>query len=255
MNRFLPSDFTDLASEIKETAVQKVAAGVEKTEVVLSADDALRLKKRAGRYICISSQAVIQGKRKLFTRISKAITSALDSVFAPKGAVLVVGLGNDALTADKLGGAVVRRITVSRFLNVNGVCTLLPGVLGATGIESFDVISGVISRISPSLVLAVDSLCAASPIRLASVFQITDAGITPGSGVGNARPPLNADTLGVPVISIGVPLVVYANEIIRAGGGNGKSDLIVTPKDVNVLVEDCAEIIARGINDYLSRLS
>lgn len=254
MNRFSPSAFTDLASEIKQAAAQKVSGGVQKTEVVLSKRDATLLKKRAGRYVCITSQAVTQGKRKLFPKISRAITSALDSVASPQGTVLVVGLGNEALTADKLGGAVVRRIAVSRFSGRSGVCTLLPGVLGCTGIESFDVISGVISRISPSLVLAVDSLCAASPIRLASVFQITDAGITPGSGVGNARPPLNADTLGVPVISVGVPLVVYANEIIRAGGGTGKSDLIVTPKDVNLLVEDCAEIIARGINDFLANL-
>ena len=124
-----------------------------------------------------------------------------------------------------------------------------PGVPGITGIESFDVVKGVCDEVRPTLVIAVDSLAAASAARLGTVIQLCDAGITPGSGVSNHKRRLSRDTLGVQVIGLGVPLVVYASTLVRdAGGDEGRfGSLIVTPKEVDVYVADAAEIIADAI--------
>ena len=148
--------------------------------------------------------------------------------------------------ADALGAEVCRDI----FVESGRVRTLCPGVAGNTGIESYDIVKGVADRIKPSAVIAVDSLAAASTARVCRVIQLCDAGITPGSGVSNHRERLSERTLGVPVVAIGVPLVVYASTIIRDAGGDeeGFESLIVTPKDIDLLVREAAAVVCRAIN-------
>jgi len=173
--------------------------------------------------------------------------------------VLVVGLGNPNLTADGLGNATVKRLLITRHISPHikklpSISAILPNVLGVTGIESFDVIKGVVDRIQPDLVLAVDSLASATVGRIGAAFQICSGGITPGSGVSNHRERLSVQTLGVDVISIGVPLVVYATTIIEEVLNTTKeysqeiSSLIVTPKEIDILVEECSKIISSAIN-------
>ena len=172
---------------------------------------------------------------------------------------------------------------------------LFRSVLGATGIETYDIIAGVTEKVKPDIVITVDSLSSRSVSRLASAFQITDTGIAPGSGIGNHRFRLDRESLGTPVIAVGVPLVVYAstiaNEIIdeytlrkkkllKNSGYRGENpkdnkyndenlkaavinstvtdilgDLIVTPKDIDVICGDCAYILALAINSAVHNLS
>ena len=171
---------------------------------------------------------------------------------APDGKnVLTVGLGNKLLTADALGCLTIEK-TVVYVTEKYAVRVFAPGVAGVTGIESYDVIKGLVEAVAPDLVIAVDSLCASKVSRIATSFQLSDAGITPGSGVKNARKPLSRDTLGVKVISIGVPMVVYASTILAEGGAGfiGGEDMVVTPEDVDIMVENCAGIIAGAINMF-----
>ena len=239
---------TDLASELIKCEFSDLNEHVSRTFVEVDEN----ASKKMGKYITLLSPVVARGEREYYKRLSKALSSSL-SEFCPKSKTcLIVGLGNPDMTADSLGKKVTDRIIVTRFLDERSpqVCTLCPSVLGVTGIESYDVVAGVAYRIKPDLIIAVDSLCASDTDRLCTAFQLTDTGIAPGSGVSNYRFRLDKNTLGVPVISVGVPLVVYASTI--AGGEKSEDDaLVVTPKDIDLLVEDCAEVIASAINSAL----
>ena len=207
----------------------------------------------------------------------------------------MVGLGNRNITADALGPKVVDGLLITRHLfeympddiddGVMPVCALSPGVLGLTGIETNEIIRGVVDRVKPDLIIAIDALASRSISRVMTTIQLTDTGITPGAGVGNKRGGLCLDTLGVPVIAIGVPTVVdaatMANDTIdmvidsikkevdeKSGFYNvikniSKTDkyrfidevlnksftnLVVTPKEVDEIIDDLAEIISDGIN-------
>ena len=176
--------------------------------------------------------------------------------------VLVAGIGNDGMTADKLGVETLKGINVSEHLYRKGLkpngegrlATITGRVAGITGIPSFDVIKGVVSRVKPSIVIAVDTLATKHLNRLARTIQITDSGITPGSGVNNSCRPLNSTTLGIPVIAIGVPLVTYASSIAEALTHSyakqsvKESSLIVTLKEIDPIVNNLSQIIAEGIN-------
>ena len=137
---------------------------------------------------------------------------------------LIIGLGNNKSTADALGPKTIENILVTRhlfLLNVNvkegmrKVSAIIPGVMGNTGIETTDIIVSVIDKIKPKFIIVIDSLCASSVERLNKTIQISDAGIHPGSGVGNHRKEISKDTLGIPVIAIGVPTVVDASTIVN----------------------------------------
>lgn len=135
------------------------------------------------------------------------------------------------------------------------ISVITPNVLGVTGIESIDVIAGVCERIKPDVVIVVDSLASAAVSRIGCAFQISNTGITPGSGVSNHRARLDKSSLGTLVISVGVPLVVYASTIIEDALEGTKQEfnkeignMIVTPKDIDLYVETCATIVAHAIN-------
>ena len=223
------------------------------------------------------------------SELIKAVTEALSAELTglidkggASGTVLVVGLGNRAVTPDALGPKTAEKILVTRHIKqympdaipngVRSVCAVSPGVLGVTGIETMEVIQGIVERSKPSLIIAIDSLSSRRTERIASTIQLCDAGIQPGAGVGNIRSGLDEASLGIPVIAVGVPLVVYASTISRDTIGliaselgllgneekikelaakaisEKTGELIVTPKEIDSLIECTSTILADGIN-------
>lgn len=188
--------------------------------------------------------------------------------------VLTVCLGNRRITADAVGPLCADKIIVTRHLKTEKkelfdslgsreLAVLTTGVTGNTGIEAFEMISACAKKIEPGLIICIDALTARNAERLATAVQLSDAGISPGSGVGNSRPEISFKTLGIPVISIGVPTVVQSSALVydaleKAGIKNLSRPLIdvleneksffVTPKNADVAVESQAEIIAKAIN-------
>jgi len=247
------------------------SARIKKSRIEVDAEVSAKIKKPEGIYITVETGIVNSGRVDKYDTLSKALSCAVRELSPDTKSVLVVGLGNPNLTADALGQKVFSNLLITRHLSGEyakesgldigvSVSAICPNVSGVTGIESFDVIKGVVDRVKPGLVIAVDSLASAAVGRIASAFQLCSTGITPGSGVANHRMRLDKDSLGVDVISIGVPLVVYASTIIQEATGSyapdGVSDiimnLIVTPKTIDLLVEECGKIIASAINRAFS---
>ncbi|MGN0795663.1 MAG: GPR endopeptidase [Christensenellales bacterium] len=191
--------------------------------------------------------------------------------------ILVVGLGNGGLVADSLGPEVANRVKVTRNIIKEGtgdrflksLASVAPSVYGKTGIESFDVVKGIVTQIKPDLVIAVDTLCTSKVGRIGNSFQLSTAGIEPASGVNGGRTGLNYSTLKVPTLAIGVPLVAKLDKVLynafsnydsKRGSStdaakyaetlieNNLSGLIVTPKEIDFLTENTAQIIASAIN-------
>ena len=194
----------------------------------------------------------------------------MDSGFS----VLVVGLGNSEITVDAIGPFSVRRLNVTRHLrrldetlyNTVGRCeisALLPGVLGQTGIETVELVRGAVDKVKPDVVVAIDALAARSCQRLAATIQLSDSGINPGSGIGNHRKAINRQTIGVPVVALGVPTVVNSSTLVydvleQAGISemcpslreileNGKS-FFVSPRESDVITESVSEILANAVD-------
>ncbi|MBR2988574.1 MAG: GPR endopeptidase [Clostridia bacterium] len=254
-NTFYSATPTLFAREFIKPRTRVVDQWVKVTTVNLDKDGASRLNKPEGKYSTVLSSIVRDGHAQRYYRLVDALANELKRYIRRRKNILVVGLGNAKMTADALGSLVVGKVEVTR-KNGNGICTLCPSVYGVTGIESFEMVSAVTRQILPSLIVAVDSLCSANESRLATAFQISDTGIIPGSGTGNAQPPLDKKSLGVEVVSVGVPLVVYASTLVKdANGDESKIDptLVVTPKDIDLLVEDCADIIAGAINSAVGK--
>jgi len=264
--------YTDMADELDCKRDSVTSGSIKTSRVVLDDLTAKKWGKPKGTYVTVETDVVNEDNKPDFDRLSKALSEALGSVGSLEDC-LVVGLGNPYLTADALGTKVAKGLFVTRHLVQRGshkggahilehptqgagigcLSVLCPSVLGITGIESADVIKGTVDRIKPKSVLVVDSLASASLSRIACAFQANNAGITPGSGIGNHRMTLSQETLGVPVCSIGVPLVVYATTILEEYAKSSKdtseiAHMVVTPKDIDLLVEDCAKIIATAIN-------
>ena len=191
-----------------------------------------------------------------------------------KGAVLLVGLGNRNVTPDALGPSVMDNLKITRHLareygflegKSTQVSALIPGVMAQTGMETLEIIKGVISQTQPDTVFVIDALAARSIKRLNRTIQISDAGIHPGSGVGNNRCRISRETLGVPVIAIGVPTVVDAATIVcdameqtglreeqlqqfREKMSPGLRTMFVTPKDIDETVKRISYTISEGLN-------
>lgn len=247
---------TDMAVEFYKHKHISDDGVVKFYEVDVDEELSRKLKKPCGKYATLETVAVMSGASETYGRVSSALCSCIKSYCGNAKKVLVAGLGNPDLTADALGDRVFKRLEINRHLSPNKyIAAVAPNVLGMTGIESFDIICAVADRIKPDVVVAVDALTAAASERIASAFQVTDSGITPGSGVDNHRTRLDEKSLGIPVVSVGVPLVVYASTIAseRCGGGDCCGhDMVVTPKDVDILVNDCAKIISDAINGAFS---
>ncbi len=172
--------------------------------------------------------------------------------------ILIVGLGNRHISADSLGAKVVGNIIVTRHIKgiktLKNVSVIAPSVLGLTGIESFDIVNGVINEIRPTLVITIDSLCAINENRLGTSFQVNNASIIPGGGVNNSRKIFNKSTLNCDFLSIGVPLVIYANSFCKNPKRHLKN-FVATLKDIEEVSETCANIISYSLNMAIHNLS
>ena len=178
--------------------------------------------------------------------------------------ILVVGLGNDKSTPDALGPLVIENILVTRYLyligdidkNFSNVSKFIPNVMGNTGIDSISLIKNVIKDINASLVIVIDSLKAGCVDRLIKTIQITDSGIHPGSGINNDRGELSSNVLSCPVISIGVPTVVDVKTIVEDLIDQEvimKDNYILTPTNIDFVIERLSTLIGRGINICLHK--
>ena len=239
---------------------------------ILNAQGAKALGKPVGTYVTLELSGLLRREEDAFPRAARALAAELQGLLdLPEGApVLVAGLGNRAITPDGIGPKTADHTMVTRHLveqlpehfgAFRPVSAQAAGVLGTTGMESGELVAAVVERIRPACVLAVDALASRSLRRVGRTVQLSDTGIIPGSGVGNARKALNRDSIGVPVIAIGVPTVVDAATLacdLLSEAGRGDLDpaalsgagegLVVTPKDVDAQVADLAKVIGYGIN-------
>ena len=259
--------------------------GVKRTRIVIESGRAAKLLGRPrGEYItleCSDLYKCTPERRQLLIRL---VAQAIRVMLPKEGEVLLVGLGNRNVTADALGTRVIERILVTRHLQetiardmqgkLRGVSAIAPGVLGLTGIETAELCRGLIQHVKPAAVIAVDALAAFESQRICNTVQITDTGIEPGSGVGNHRLGLTRDTLGVKVIAVEVPMVVYASTIARDAMANLMEEygvmnpehpkaaerlltqvaqgvlgsMVVTPREIDEMVLSVADLLSEGIN-------
>lgn len=284
---------TDLAMEASLNAsirgIRQKRSGfgkIQMTEVTVETEEAAKmLQKPKGHYITFSMDDLYYADAGERLKLSHQLAMALRRLLPKEGDLLVVGLGNRRITADALGSKVLDHLLITRHLQdkeggmlyegLRGVCALAPGVLGVTGMETAEVIRGIVQHVKPSAVIAIDALAARESSRICTTIQLTDTGILPGSGVGNHRTGLNKRTLGVPVIAIGVPMVVYAtviardalelmirdvgiceerldsvmDELIGKTLHHPLGDMVVTPREVDAMVGKVARIIGDGINE------
>ena len=294
----MPINRTDLAMECFENADGGAipgaqvshweSGGIEITEVLVTDNEASQLlDKPKGAYLTLECPLLLErdpdARLAMASLLAEEIGRMLPDgdVSAP---VLVVGLGNRSITPDALGPGVVDRTLVTRHMlgapwaqsGMNSVCAVAPGVLGITGIESMELVEALVKAISPRAILCVDSLAARDSHRIGCTIQLTDTGIQPGAGVGNHRKPLTCQSVGVPVISVGMPTVVYAATLAkdafawladRQDDGTDHEDalqdmeqtllageigeMIVTPREIDAIIQDASGIIASAVNRAL----
>ena len=234
------------------------------------------LGKPRGTYLTVDLTTFWQRREDFFQRAVRAVGAPLKELVPTEGPVLVVGLGNRAMTPDAVGPLAADHVLVTRhlisamprqFSGFRPVRVLRTGVLGTTGVESAESVRGLAAEVKPACVIAVDALASRRTGRVCAAVQLSDTGIIPGSGVGNHRSPLNAGTLGVPVIAIGVPTVVdsatLAADLLEESGitdydaealQKSRQNLMVTPRDIDQQVRDLGKVIGYGINWALQDL-
>jgi len=229
------------------------------------------LGKSVGVYHTLDLTGLERREERAFPRAAQALAGLLTPLIPDKGSVLAVGLGNRAVTPDALGPLAADKVLVTRhlitmvpehFAGLRSVAVLAAGVLGTTGVESGELVKAVAEKLAPAAVIAIDALAARSLERLCVTVQISDTGISPGSGVGNHRFSISRETLNVPVIAVGVPTVVdgatlCADLLEEAGkaqlepealrGAPGAS-LLVTTRDIDQRVRDMAKIIGYAVS-------
>lgn len=237
---------------------------------ILSEDAAREIGKPQGRYLTLELDALIRREEDAFPRACKALSTMLCELLPHPndGPVLIAGLGNRMITPDAIGPQTADHVIATRhlvaqspevFADWRPVSALAPGVLGQTGVETGEVICGVLDRVRPAAVIAVDALAAGRLSRLLRTVQLADTGITPGAGVGNARAALNEETLGVPVIAVGVPTVVdgatLAHEISSQLGQPAcealddlSQPVMITTRDIDREVADISRMIGYAVN-------
>lgn len=266
----------DFAREITPEGIEKEIFeknGLEVTRVRVVTDTGARLiGKPVGEYITVDTSD-FKTATAAFEREVNTVAELLSPMIprSPDKSVLIVGLGNMQITPDALGPKAVGYTLATRHITrelaeqiglagLQPVAAIATGVLGQTGIETAEIVASVAGELKPSCVVVIDALAARSVDRLATTVQISNTGISPGSGVQNRRKELSEETLGVPVISIGVPMVVdmttVAYDMLGEGHGSEKvSDkgrsMMVTPREIDLAVEHAAKTVAFAINRAL----
>ena len=277
---------TDIASEAKDffcssnkskeidgvISGKKSMDGFDVTTVKITNENGERaIGKPKGSYVTFEADPFLLREKSAFERACNVLKTIIGEMIQDnaEGEILVAGLGNMDITSDALGPLTVKNTVITRHLvervpehfgTMHPVAALAPGVLSATGMETEEIISSVLKGKNFSAIIVVDALASRSLDRLCRTVQISDTGIVPGSGVGNHRNALNRETLGIPVIAVGVPTVVYAatlaydiiskteievnNEILTKYSG----DIIVTPRDIDENIRDMSKLIGYGIN-------
>lgn len=265
---------TDLAIELEENISGEASGIIKKakktneisvsTIEIISDSAAQKLGKEKGKYITVEFPAV--DKIDSFEDIKNEIILSLKELI-PVGAenILVIGLGNDEITADSIGPKTAAKLLATRHIagefaeniglsGLHSTSVLVPNVLGKTGIEVSEITQGIISKTKPQAVIVIDALASMSINRLFKTIQLSNTGISPGSGVKNSRKELSEKTLGVPVIAVGVPTVVDALTLafeITENIPKNDTDMIVTPKDADILCQKLSEILSEAINLFL----
>ncbi len=279
---------TDLAMEAHELASKNKNSpvdGVIFREEVIESYKMTRIEilnekgeketgKPIGKYLTLDTGKLWDGGSENLYFASSALSKLLSELLSEnlfKGPILIAGLGNITITADAIGPKAVSHVIVTRHLKKTlpdlfesvgffEVAAISPGVLSQTGIETAEIVKSVAKKLSPSCVIAIDALAARDISRLGSTVQLTDTGIAPGSGMGNRRNPLNEKSIGVPVISVGIPTVVDAltlsANILEKYYGSAdclsaeieERDFFVTPKDADKIISYMAKVIGYAIN-------
>lgn len=253
------------------------------------------LGKPIGNYVTIDVKKLKLAGEDEIQKTSETVTDELRKIIDlhtdKQGDILVVGLGNIYVTPDSLGPKVINEIDVTRHIikylpqyideGTRPVSAISPGVLGTTGIETVEILKGIVDNIQPKLLIVIDALASRSIERISSTIQISDTGIVPGAGVGNTRQEISQNTLGIPIVAIGIPTVVelatlvsdgidifidrlqdkaesneYLNKLqqndkyeeVKEALNVGEYNMIVTPKEIDDLIENMKDIVARGIN-------
>ena len=240
---------------------------------VSTREAAQALGKPEGVYITIELTGLLNREEGAFQRAVTAVAQELRPLLPGSGPALVMGLGNRAITPDLIGPLTVDHLLVTRHLvaqipehfgHLRPVAAAAPGVLASTGMESSLVAGALCGQLKPACVIAVDALASRSLERLCRTVQLSDTGVIPGSGVGNHRNPLNQDSLGVPVLTVGVPTVVdgatLALDLLERGGkaGADRSDLpggedfFVTPREVDQRVADLGRVLGYAVSIALN---
>lgn len=279
---------TDLAVEAKElwsesAETQTFLKGVKSREKesngynittieIIDDEGARELNKPIGTYMTMDIDKLVKREDNAFNLGAQTLGKLISEILSlkEKDSVLVIGLGNEAITPDAIGPKTAKNTMVTRHLvekipeefgSMRRVSVLVSGVLGTTGLESAEFIRAVVDKINPDKVIVVDALASRKLCRICRTIQIADTGIVPGSGVGNGRAAINRETLGVPVIAIGVPTVVDAGTLAadiaeQAGAKEIKPEdfrkygasMIVTPKEIDSNVSDISKLVGYGLN-------
>ncbi|NMO94861.1 GPR endopeptidase [Paenibacillus lemnae] len=308
---------TDLAVESKEMINSLEPAPIPGVVEDISQEDGIKITRLdvqneaasqkigrvVGHYVTLEVPELRKGDTGLQEHVATVFAREFEQFMqhiglGPHASVLIVGLGNWNVTPDSLGPLVVENVMVTRHYfelmpdrvapGYRQISAVAPGVLGVTGIESSEIVQGIVERTRPDAIVAIDALASRSLERVNTTIQIADIGIHPGSGIGNKRRGLTKDILGIPCIAIGVPTVCYASTIVNNAiemmknhfGSDSKQtgqimgmlneisehdrlalvkevleplghDLIVTPKEIDEFIEDIANIVASGLNAAL----
>ena len=291
----------NLSNEIDgiESTKEEINENIKVERVKITNEDGEKaIGKPLGNYITIDVKklkiAQEEEIKKAAETLSNELKKIIDTHIDKQGEILVVGLGNIYVTPDSLGPKVINEIEVTRHIinylpqyieeGTRMVSAISPGVLGTTGIETVEILKGIVDNINPKLVIVIDALASRSIERISSTVQLSDTGIVPGAGVGNTRSEISQKTLGIPVIAIGIPTVVetavlvndsldlfiqklqdeaksneYLNKLkeednyqeIKEALLPKDYNLIVTPKEIDDLIENMKDIVAQGINQSL----
>lgn len=287
----LDNEIDGIETEEEENGEQIKTARVK----VLNENGEQAIGKPIGSYITIDIKELKIAEEEDIEQsaqvLAKELRALLDKHLNPQDEILVVGLGNLYVTPDSLGPKVINDIDITRHIltyipdvlpeDTRPVSAVSPGVLGTTGIETLEILKGIVDNVHPKLLIVIDALASRSMERISSTIQLADTGITPGAGVGNARKNLSKETLGIPVIALGIPTVVEAAtiaadsldlfiqkvqeeaksndflnqlqeedkyEMIKEVLAPAEYNFIVTPKEIDELIENMSSIVARGIN-------
>ena len=282
-----------------ETAEEEINKDIKVWRVkVTNKNGEQAIGKKIGAYVTIDIRNFKVADNDIIQKSAEVLSNELQEILKShvqsKDDILVVGLGNIYVTPDSLGPKVINEIDVTRHIikylpqyideNARPVTAISPGVLGTTGIETMEILKGIVDNIKPKLLIVIDALASRSIDRISSTIQIADTGIIPGAGVGNTRKEISKDTLGIPVIALGIPTVVESavlvndclNLLIEKLQNEAKSNvflnelkekdnyesikdvlnpqdynMIVTPKEIDKLIENMKDVVARGINMIL----